>query len=670
MNLRFLLLLFVGVTIFSINSCVPPEKKDFTKKDIDFNDPTFRKILDFQYKRLPDSILSYISDKNPLYRYAAVSAIGSIGDSSKANYITNSLHDPEYIVRLAAAHSIGLIGNSSLEDSLINSFGKYDTLYPNTQFNEEILESLGKIADKNTLRLISTVKTYRPSDSLLIIGQVKSIYRFLQRNIWTTEGTDRMESILSSHRYKNKARYYASEYFILINIDEINRHKTSLFNQLKKVNNPILKKNLVLSLGKTADENIMNYYFTMLKDSLLNTEVKQNIFKAFDNFPYEKVKDMAMISCNDSNAIISTAAADFFLRNATPKDIYPLRDIAQNSSDWHTKSTLYQAILKTIPNYYANTKAIIINDVKKLFEQSSNPYEKASYIKAIGYDINSFPLLDELGIKSEIPVVKTTAMESIGNILQNINLSQYSQGSIKYYKSIILPLLLESLSSNDAGLISTTAEALLNSKIDFKEDIVDSGILDKTLQQLKSPSDYEAISNLIKLNTKYGITTTINNKIAYNNPLDWNLFDSLKDTTKINIKTDKGDIVLLLFKKSAPETVTNFIKNINSGAYNDRYFHRVVPNFVIQSGCNRGDGYGAGNFTFRTEQNYMEFDDSGYIGMASSGKDTESMQWFITLGPTPKLDSRYTLFGKVISDKNILWKIMLGDKVEKISIVN
>ena len=82
--------------------------------------------------------------------------------------------------------------------------------------------------------------------------------------------------------------------------------------------------------------------------------------------------------------------------------------------------------------------------------------------------------------------------------------------------------------------------------------------------------------------------------------------------------------------------------------YNEKTWHRVVPNFVIQAGCTRGDGYGSLNYTIRSEFSPQSYK-TGYVGMASAGKDTESTQFFITHRPTPHLDGRYTIFAKVIN---------------------
>jgi cyclophilin family peptidyl-prolyl cis-trans isomerase len=115
--------------------------------------------------------------------------------------------------------------------------------------------------------------------------------------------------------------------------------------------------------------------------------------------------------------------------------------------------------------------------------------------------------------------------------------------------------------------------------------------------------------------------------------------------------------------------VVNFIKLINDGFYNGKTTHRVVPNFVVQGGCPRGDGYGALDYTIRSEIGLCWYDQAGYLGMASAGRDTEGTQWFITHSPTPHLDGRYTIFGKVAEGMDVVNTLEVGDRIEKIELV-
>ncbi|MCC6866241.1 MAG: peptidylprolyl isomerase [Ignavibacteria bacterium] len=147
---------------------------------------------------------------------------------------------------------------------------------------------------------------------------------------------------------------------------------------------------------------------------------------------------------------------------------------------------------------------------------------------------------------------------------------------------------------------------------------------------------------------------------------DWNFIDNLNYKKFALIKTSKGEIKIELYTKIAPFTVQNFIKLSESGFYNNTEFHRVVPNFVIQGGDPTGTGFGGPGYTIRSEFSPMPFDEYT-LGMASSGKDTEGSQFFLTHSAQPHLDGKYTVFGKVIAGTEAVDRIQIGDKIESIT---
>jgi cyclophilin family peptidyl-prolyl cis-trans isomerase len=131
------------------------------------------------------------------------------------------------------------------------------------------------------------------------------------------------------------------------------------------------------------------------------------------------------------------------------------------------------------------------------------------------------------------------------------------------------------------------------------------------------------------------------------------------------ITTTKGRIVIELFVNESPGSVENFFSLASSHYYDGKVFHRVVPNFVIQGGCPRGDGFGGEDYSIRSELGPLRYKE-GSVGMASAGKDTEGVQWFITHSPTPHLEGSYSIFGQVTEGMDIVNAIEVGDVIEKI----
>jgi cyclophilin family peptidyl-prolyl cis-trans isomerase len=140
-----------------------------------------------------------------------------------------------------------------------------------------------------------------------------------------------------------------------------------------------------------------------------------------------------------------------------------------------------------------------------------------------------------------------------------------------------------------------------------------------------------------------------------------------EDTIKATIETNKGNILIEFLPEVAPATVSNFIDLTNKGYYNSLLFHRVVPDFVIQGGDPRGDGWGGPGYSIPCEYNEIPFE-RGTIGIATSGKDTGGSQLFICHSEQPHLNGRYTVFGKVLNGMDVVDKIEIDDKITQIII--
>ena len=129
----------------------------------------------------------------------------------------------------------------------------------------------------------------------------------------------------------------------------------------------------------------------------------------------------------------------------------------------------------------------------------------------------------------------------------------------------------------------------------------------------------------------------------------------------VKLETTKGVITIKLFADT-PYTSINFIDLIESGFYNDTYFHRVIPNFVAQGGSKVGDGSGNVDYSIREELSYRTHL-PGTVGMATIGKDTGGAQFFINTAPNIHLDSNYTIFGEVIDGMGVVIKLEQNDRV-------
>jgi len=137
------------------------------------------------------------------------------------------------------------------------------------------------------------------------------------------------------------------------------------------------------------------------------------------------------------------------------------------------------------------------------------------------------------------------------------------------------------------------------------------------------------------------------------------------------IKTNKGDMKVEFFEKDAPKTVENFTKLAKDGYYDKLTWHRVIPNFVIQGGCPKGDGSGGPGYTIDCElDGENQYHDRGVLSMAHAGRNTGGSQFFVchSRENTKHLDRNHTVFGKVTEGLDVLDTIQQGDSIDSIEV--
>lgn len=138
------------------------------------------------------------------------------------------------------------------------------------------------------------------------------------------------------------------------------------------------------------------------------------------------------------------------------------------------------------------------------------------------------------------------------------------------------------------------------------------------------------------------------------------------------IETEKGTMTAELYVNETPGTVQNFVELANHNFYDGLTFHRVIPDFVIQGGCPRGDGTGGPGYRIKCETSApRQYHDRGVLSMAHAGKDTGGSQFFICHNRenTQHLDGRHTCFGKVIEGVDVIDDIRPGDRIISIRII-
>lgn len=135
------------------------------------------------------------------------------------------------------------------------------------------------------------------------------------------------------------------------------------------------------------------------------------------------------------------------------------------------------------------------------------------------------------------------------------------------------------------------------------------------------------------------------------------------------IETNKGTIKVELFGDKVPKTVENFETLAGKGFYNGLKFHRVIPDFMIQTGCPQGTGTGGPGYKFADEfHKDLKHTGPGILSMANAGPNTNGSQFFITHVATPWLDGKHSVFGKVLEGQDVVNKIAQGDVMKTVKV--
>ncbi len=647
--------------------CVPPNNEVLTEINLDLKDKFLQKIYTYQDKGQTDSLLTILSDKDPTYRYAAAMAFGSHQDERALGNLAGLLNDNVEEVRAAAAYAIGQIGKQSGEGILIRAFRSNDTLGVSQNSNKAILEAIGKCGSEQSLKNISTVKTYAEKDTALLAGQAWSIYRFALRGMTAPEGTQRMLELAGNPKYPEQVRFIAANYLHRAKIPPLDSTQVfSIINRIGEEDDPRIRMALATAIGKSKSDLALlaleNVY-----DKERDYRVKCNILRTLDNFEYIKTQSLAFRTLTDKNIKVAQTAAQHFKDNGVPQEAYVYWRKAKDSLDWPVKMTMYAAANRHMSPAYTDYKWLINNDLKKMIADTTlNIYQRGEAFKALAEYPRNYKFIYDNGFKADSPILRTAATEAIALICRDPQFNIKMGASRNRVKKILSTYLSETINEGDAGTRAIAAGVLSEAKLGFKDFYENSSFLHIAKRDLKLPQETETYYAIQKAIDLFDGEKTEQSPPKYNHPTDWSVLEGLSNTGNALIRTSQGNIVIQFLPMSAPSSVANFIKLATDGFFNGKNFHRVVPNFVIQGGCPRGDGYGGLNYSIRSELPDLKYDKGGYVGMASAGKNTECTQWFITHSPTPHLDGKYTIFAKVTEGMDVVHKINVGDLINNV----
>lgn len=642
-------LFYISILLFSFACLLSACQKDPRNTGINnFDDAGLRSIAEAQDRRETESLLKYLDDRNSIYRAAAAEAFGSVQDTSALQNLFSLMDDKNAEVRKAAAYAIG-------QTKAAQSFSQLSPYYQKETAEElksVILEALGKLASQQELNFFQNITT---ADEESQAALAMALYRAASKGLDLNDFKTKVFELLQSK--SEGARLYAAHLLSRARQLELSEESNLLISAIQKEAKEEIKSMLTLALKNAPQKESVDF---LIEQSMHDPGpmVRISAARALAAFPINDYFDRAIhLMSTEQNAHVRATIANTLSLSVTDSLATVLLNLADIEEDWLTRMTLYAGVLKANPN---NT--IVITYLFDLFDSVPGPYAKAQVLEVLGHSHKSWSYLASVVEKNLLPVIHTTAINSMGKSRAHpLFDDQNSETFANELKSILL-------NSEDGTTIGLVADMVRKPELGFKAQFPDAEFFEGLREKISMPRESESLISLEKTIAFLNDTTYKAVKIDFNNPIDWDYVSAIPRNRQVKLITDKGDIVLQLMVDKAPGTVANFTGLVETNYLIGKNFHRVVPNFVIQGGCPRGDGMGGEDYSIRSELPKLHYK-SGSVGMASAGKDTEGVQFFITHHPTPHLDGTYTIFAEVVKGMENVQLITVGDKITGVEIL-
>jgi cyclophilin family peptidyl-prolyl cis-trans isomerase/HEAT repeat protein len=655
------LLAITSFIVFLVFACTNSNVDKFDNQTINenkFKILALRKIYQLQIDRKIAELMVFLKHSNPSFRETATLAFASLQDTAALEMLINLLeNDKSKRVRMAAAFAIGQTKDSTAQDLLIKIAENENSIL----VKDQIYEAVGKCGTKKGHDWLTDVLK-KQSDRNNIKGLLFGLSRYSIRGIASEEAIDKIVEIIGDKNQSNDNRFFASIYLIRIKGFDLSKYANQLTDAFNTIDDLNTKMNIVAAQSKALNKESFEFLTDVLA-SKCDYRLKVNAIKSLSNFQYSEVNKLMSKSLNNSNINIAIQASEYFLAHGIKQDAANYFAEAKKIANWRIRTNLFIVALR-LTSKKTEMASYIITEYKK----SNNLYEKGNLLRALSGDFNSFEF-----IKNEIKQTKDIQISTAGT--ESLADMRRTEGFDTYKNKVLFAgkpdfsvefatVFKDAITSGDIARVGIAAEIIRDTSLDFRQQYQNSFFLTQALNGCKLPSEIETYRELQKTIAYINGSAYVEETPIPTYKVDWDYIAQIPIDQKVEIKTSKGIIELELFVNEAPVSVANFMKLSSDGFYNNKYIHRVVPNFVVQDGCPRGDGWGSPDYTICSEF-AMNYYTEGSFGMASSGKDTEGSQWFITHSPTPHLDGRYTNFGKVIKGMEVVHSLEVGDTIFK-----
>lgn len=612
------------------------------------------------------SLREYVEHEKPQIRRAAATTIGRVGSTHHLYLLQRLIEDEDPSVREQAAFACGLIRNRSAIVFLLPHLED-----ENQEVRARTIEALSKIGGEDLPEKITPLL----KDTSVDLRNQATLA------LWRLDHKQAVPDLISAlHSAKGEFLHNVSYALMRLATPEC----FEVFKELLGNSDPEVRANAVKGFGNLKDPRALPFVFNLLQDpdqgvaveairtlgkiddkravkpllELLSTSHNENLLseaiKVLGNLGDKRVLEKVTGFLNSDSQILRGEAAVSVARLGRGKVLEDLKELLKDES-WYVRAKVAEGLREIGGKEVERVLLVMTADRDRRVRMAA--------IEAIGYAVSERTIDGKRGLRK----LETVLLESMDFALRSLCAEALAKTKDPRY---IYPLI-KSYKFTPRSYYSELKRAIISALVELatpgEADVRIENLLLEALADSDPIVRREAHAASIKLSLQQKFNPgEFRSKLTFGRYFE--VYHNPNKLLRARIFTPKGEIIIELLPEYAPRTVANFIHLTNSRFYDGLTFHRVVPNFVIQGGCPRGDGWGGPGYTVREEINKVAFE-RGTIGMATSGKDTGGSQFFICHSRQPHLDGRYTAFGRVVSGMEVVDKIVIGDVIEKVEIL-
>lgn len=639
-----------------------------------FSDSMIVQIHEFKDRRNAGKLIALLRADSASYRKEAALALISVADTAAITPLIKAyLNEKDPVVQKMQLAALSQCGTERMRKALPVLLSKA----LDGEVKNQAMELIGKFGPSFQDQFIIRETNYARDNPILREGQMRAFYQFCLRNYCSAQMLNMGITYMKKGQPDN-VRIWASHFMAraaTLKSTDISPHYNDLLHIVRSEGSPEIAANALICIGYHPElkQAQIGSELAKLLDEQLDYRVKVTLMRILHEDHYDYVKDGVIELLDSDNHHLQFMAAGYLRFKGNEEDGPFYYSLAKQTDYWRTKLALLAAAGRQSKD---DRLELVLEQIFEAVESSDNPYARNEYYKMLSeYAPNYEFVLKRYKIEDN-RIAKAGALEALGLMGTSFLMDSFALDRSKRIggespREHIIGILKEAAQSNDPHFAFIAAKWLRQKEYVYAVGPDDVQWVKNARDKWQMPRHYETIMELERLRLYCTGNAYENHRpeMPYNHPIDWDYVKKLSEKPVLNIKTKYGSIRVELNKREAPGTVAYIAKLAEDGFYDKKNFHRVVSNFVIQGGDPIGDGMGATDKSLRTELGLSNFE-TGSIGMASAGKDTESCQFFITHISTPNLNGRYTVFGKVIEGMEVVHQIEIGDKIEKAWIEN